>query len=140
MNNQTEKSGIPSYQTAYGNAVHWITILSCVIATIAPVFILAKPENNVLNPNRIFNSIFSGETPAQVWAAAGSGFPGGHFYLTNFCTGDGFAQFGVALGCSVTLWGLLPAILILLKKKDYLHTIVCTLAFLLIAFSMSGLI
>ncbi|MFA5689497.1 MAG: hypothetical protein WC959_10185 [Kiritimatiellales bacterium] len=129
-----------SYQIIYGNVVHWVTVIVCVISTFALVFILAKPENNVLHPNRIFNSIFSGAAPEEVWANADGGFPGGHFYLRNFSTGDGLAQFSITLGCSVTLWALLPVFFILIRKKDYLYTGICAFVFLLIAFSMSGLI
>ena len=131
---------IPRHQIIFGEIIKWTTIASCLIAMIAPVIGLAFPENNILQPNRIFALIFAGNNKDVIWAEAGSGFPGGHFYLQNMFTGDGFAQFGVALGCSVALWALLPTIISYFKSKEYLCAFVSIFIALIIILAMTGLI
>src|SRR5690554_5893761 len=118
MSSQLKKScTVSSTQVMFGDIVKWITITSCIIALIAPVFILVKPANNLMNPNHIFSLIFSGEGSDAIWEKAASGFPGGHFYLQSFFTGDGFGQFGIALGCSVALWALIPSTIEYFRSK-----------------------
>lgn len=128
----------PKHNLLYGAIVQWITIISTIIAMIAPIFILSKPENNILNPNHIFSAIWQGKTIEEVWNHAGSGFPGAHFYLNNLSAGDGLAQFGIVLGCSVALWALLPIIVSYFKNKIYLYSLICLFICLLIVFSMIG--
>lgn len=141
-NNNNNEIKIPESHLIFAGIVHWLTIVSCLIALVAPVFILLFPENNVLNPNLVFGAIFSGATPAEIWKMSPTGsFPGAHFYLTNFFTGDGFAHFGVALGCSVGLWALLPAMFVMQKReKDYMYFFICSLLVILILLAMTGLL
>ena len=130
-------------QLHYGTVYHWITIASCLISLIAPVFILMFPHSNLLNPNRIFNAIFEGNNPAGVWEAAGVPFQSGSFwklFLDNLFTPDGIAAFGVALGCSVALWALIPAVWQFAKKKEYFYVCVSLFVMSLVALAMSGLV
>lgn len=130
-------------QMAYGQVVHWVTIVSCLIVLVAPVLILLFPQRNILNPNLVFGAIFEGKRSAEIWAAAGLPFKIGEFwplFFGNIFTPDGFAMLGVVLGCSVTAWALLPAIGIYLKKKDYFYACVMGFIFALIFLAMSGLI
>lgn len=131
---------VPIHQRIYGGIVQWFTIVSAVIALIAPVFILAMPNRNVLAPNRVFSIIFNGQGKDVIWEQAASGFPGGHFYLGNIAAGDGFAQFGVVLGCSVVAWALIPTIVMYFRSKEYFYACVCLFIALLILFAMTGLI
>jgi len=141
MSSQLKKTcTVSSAQVMFGDIVKWITIISCIIALAAPVFILAKPESNLMNPNHIFSLIFSGESTDAVWEKAASGFPGGHFYLQSFFTGDGFAQFGIALGCSVALWALIPTIIEYVKSKEYIYVFICIFISFLIILAMTGLV
>lgn len=112
---------ISKSQQVYGIVIHWITIASAIVAMVAPVLILLRPEHNVLNPNFIFAAIWEGQGIDEIWAGAEGGFPGAHFYLQNFWAGDGFAQFGIAFGCSVAVWGLIPAIFNYIKEKEYVY-------------------
>jgi cytidylate kinase len=45
----------------------------------------------------------------------------GHFWMGAPFTGDGFTQLGLALGCSVALWGLIAAAFLFLKQKVILY-------------------
>jgi hypothetical protein len=126
----------------YAQAVHVITIVSAIMSLFMPIVILLFSDANVLNPNRIFAAIFSGAKPADIWAMASGGtFPGTHFYLHHPGAPDAWAMFGVNLGCSVGLWGLLPAIGYQIgKEKNYPEAVAGILLALLILLSMTGVL
>lgn len=127
-------------QITYGAIVYWITILSCIICMIGPVLSVAVPEKNVLNPYKLFNAIFQGKDAQTVWQEVGGAFPGGHFYLKHFTYGDGFTQFGLALGCSVALWALLIAAFAYAVDKIYLYVGLALWVAALVALSMIGIV
>jgi len=137
------KPVIPKSQLHYGAVYHWIIFSSCIISLIAPVFILMFPHSNIMNPHLIFNAIFEGKNPAEIWEAAGVSFNSGGFWemlQNNFFTPDGIAYFGVILGCSVTLWALIPAVWQFAKKREYFYVCVSLFLMALVALSMSGVI
>jgi hypothetical protein len=135
---QTPK--MPRAQTVYGSIVYWITILSCLICMVGPVISVANPENNVLNPYKLFNAIFEGKSAQTVWQEVGGEFPGGHFYLKKFFYGDGFTQFGLALGCSVALWALIAAAVAYSSDRIYLYVGLALWVSALVALSMIGIV
>ena len=137
--NVPETPKMPRAQTTYGAIVYWITILSCILCTIGPVISVANPDNNVLNPYKLFNAIFEGKDAQTVWKEVGGEFPGGHFYLTKFTYGDGFTQFGLALGCSVALWALIATAVAYASDKIYLYTILSIWVSIMVALSMVGI-
>lgn len=104
-----EKPSFPHAQIVYGEVVYWLCLLSALICTIGPVISMADVDNNVMNPHKLFTLIWAGESAQAVWAKGAGGYPGGHFYLQHFTKGDGFTQFGVALGCACALPALLCA-------------------------------
>lgn len=111
---------MPMSQIVYGEVVYWVTILAAVITIIGPALALIFTDNNVMNPVGTFSAIFAGMSPADIWASSKEGaFPGGHFYLRNLFTGDGFTQFGIALGCGVAFPGLIAASLVYVKDKAF---------------------
>jgi hypothetical protein len=69
----------------------------------------------------------------------GGGFPGGHFYWSHFTLGDGFTQFGLALGCSVALWALIIAALAYLSEKTYLYVFLALWVALMVFLSAVGI-
>jgi hypothetical protein len=130
-------------QLYFGNTVHRITIVSCLISLITPVFILLLPNKNYLNEALLFDAVFKGKKPADIWTAAGVTFNHGDFwklFIKNFFTPDGFAAFGIVLGCSVTLWALIPAVLQFIKKKEYFYVCVSIFLMALIVLAMSGIV
>ncbi len=130
---------MPRAQTRYGSIVYWVTILSCIICTIGPVISVASPDNNVLNPYKLFNAIFEGKDARTVWQEVGGEFPGGHFYLKRLTYGDGFTQFGLALGCSVALWALLASAVAYASDKNYLYLSLSIWVAIMVALSMVGI-
>ena len=47
----------------------------------------------------------------------GGGFPGGHFWLHNLNTWDGFTQLGIVIGCSCAFLALLGVSIAYLREK-----------------------
>ncbi len=137
--NVPETPKMPRAQTSYGTIVYWITILSCILCTIGPVISVAYPDNNVLNPYKLFNAIFEGKDAQTVWKEVGGEFPGGHFYLRNFFYGDGFTQFGLALGCSVALYALIASAVAYASDKIYLYVGLSIWVAAMVALSMVGI-
>ena len=130
-------------QLYYGKVIHWVTIISCLICLAAPPLILMFPRANLLNPNLIFGAIFEGKKPAEIWEVAGVPFKSGDFwklFFGNFFTPDGFATFGITLGCSVTLWALIPAVWQFARKKEYLFVCIGVFVMALVSLAMSGLV
>ena len=137
--NAPETPKMPRAQTSYGSIVYWITILSCIICTIGPVISVASPDNNVLNPYKLFGAIFEGKDAQTVWQEVGGGFPGGHFYLKRLTSGDGFTQFGLALGCSVALWALIVSAVAYASEKNHLYLVLSLWVAAMVALSMVGI-
>ena len=134
---------IEKSQLHYGAVVHWITFIACLVSLLAPVLILMFPRHNLSNPNLIFGAIFEGKKPVEIWSAAGVPFESSGFwklFLGNIFTPDGFATLGIVLGCSVTLWGLIPSVWQFAKKKEYLYVCISVFVMTLIALAMSGLV
>ena len=130
---------MPRAQTVYGSIVYWITIIAAIICMIGPVISVASPDNNVLNPYKLFNAIFEGKDAQTVWQEVGGGFPGGHFYLKNFTYGDGFTQFGLALGCSVALYALIASAIAYAVDRIYLYVWLSLWVAVMVALSMIGI-
>ena len=130
---------MPRAQTIYGSIVYWITIIAAIICMIGPVISVASPDNNVLNPYKLFNAIFEGKDAQTVWQEVGGGFPGGHFYLKNFTYGDGFTQFGLALGCSVALYALIASAIAYAADRIYLYVWLSLWVAVMVALSMIGI-
>ncbi|MGD8343084.1 MAG: hypothetical protein PVH53_05795 [Desulfobacterales bacterium] len=135
-----ETPKMPRAQTIYGAIVYWITIISCIICMVGPVISVASPDKNVLNPYKLFNAIFQGKDAQTVWQEVGGEFPGGHFYLSHFTHGDGFTQFGLALGCSVALWALIAVAFAYASDKIYLYFFLALWVAALVALSMIGIV
>ena len=135
-----EAPKMPRAQTVYGEIVYWVTIVACIICMIGPVISVAAPENNILDPYKLFSAIFEGKNAQEVWQEVGGGFPGGHFYFKRFTSGDGFTQFGLALGCSVALWALLAAAFSYLTEKIYFYVILALWVAMLVTLSMVGIV
>jgi len=130
-------------QLYYGKVIHWITIVSCFISLITSFFILLFPNKNYVNEALLFETIFKGKNPSEIWMSAGIPFKSGDFwkmFIRNLFTPDGLAAFGVALGCSVTLWALIPAIWQFTKKKEYFYVCVSIFIMALIVLAMSGIV
>ena len=138
--NGEEMPKIPVAQVVYGEIIYWFTIVACIICTIGPVIAVSFPDNNVLNPHYLFAAIFEGKDAATIWDQVGGGFPGGHFYFKNFLKGDGFTQFGLALGCSCAVWGLLAASFAYVRDRIYVYVFLGLWVAMLVALSMLGIV
>jgi hypothetical protein len=135
-----ERPKIPVVQLVYGEIVYWITIAACIICMVGPVIAMAAPKNNVADPWFLFAEIFAGKDAHAVWQEVAGGFPGGHFWAKNFTKGDGFTQFGLALGCSVALPALLGSAVVYLLRKNFLYVILSIWVASLVLLSATGIV
>jgi len=135
-----ERPKMPLAQLVYGEIIYWLTVAACIICMIGPVISMASVKNNVMNPHYLFAGIFEGKNTETIWQEVGGGFPGGHFWFKNFTMGDGFTQFGLALGCSVAIWALLAAAIAYLAEKVYFYVILSLWVALLVGLSASGIL
>ncbi|MBI4776887.1 MAG: hypothetical protein HY788_22355 [Deltaproteobacteria bacterium] len=131
---------MPVAQIVFGEIVYWITVLSCLICTVGPLLSIAFPDNNVMNPHYLFASIWKGNSSDVVWKEVGGAFPGGHFYFDHLTKGDGFTQFGLALGCSVALWGLIGTAIAYFRERVYLYVVLSLWVGALVALAMVGIV
>jgi hypothetical protein len=140
--NDTNRPEMPRAQRIYGEIIYWTTIVACLICMIGPAIAIASPENNVLDPYKLFNAIFDGKTTEEIWNEAGDGFPGGHFYLEKrfFGYGDSVTQLGLALGCSCAFWGLLAAAAAYASEKFWLWVSLSLWVATLVCVSMIGIV
>jgi len=132
----------PISSRVYGAIVYWLAVVSAVIAIITPVFIFADSSHNILDPNTSLNSVLGGEKPEDIWALSTTGaFPGAHYYLNFISKADSWAMISVSLICSISLWGLIPAIIVQVRtEKNYFTAGIGTLLALLIILSMTGVL
>jgi len=141
-NNGGIEEELPKSYTIYAKTIYWIAIATAVAALLIPVFVLADPENNILNPRLVFGAIFSGATPSEIWALSlVNGFPGAHFYLRFPGKADSWAQLTVNLGCAVGFFGLVPAVFRqIFKEKDWFCAIFGAVLATLILLSLTGVL
>ena len=112
-----EQSKIPVSQRVFGETIYWLCILAAIVCMIGPVLALLSVGSNIMNPHFLFASIFDGNSADVVWREVGGGFPGGHFWMDNIFTGDGFTQFGLVIGCASALPALLATALVYIFRK-----------------------
>jgi len=133
---------IPKSQRMFGSTVYWITIFVAASAILVPIFILANPVGNMLNPNLVFQAIFEGESPAEIWSHSAYGaFPGGHFYFSHITMADSWGMLLIAISCGFGLFGLVPAVVYqLIKERDWFCAALGAILIALILLSSLGLL
>ena len=130
---------IPVEQIIYGEIVYWITIGAAIVCMIGPLLSMVFVDENVLNPHYLFAAIFAGKDAQTIWKEVGNGFPGGHFWYKYPNSGDGFTQFGLAMGCSVALWALLATAVTYLRRRVLLYAFLALWVAALVALSTADL-
>ena len=138
-NNKSIKQ--PQANNIYGQIIYWLAIVAAVVCIIGPVMILAFPENNVLNPQHVFTSIWEGSNPAGVWQNEGATFPGAHFWFNHLNRGDGLTQIGIVLGGVCAGFALLGAAIGYLrgKPRSYGWAVLCILTCIMIILAAMGI-
>ena len=99
-----------------------------------------KVLEKTLGKDLLEKTIGNDKTVKSLLLRHGGGFPGGHFYWGNFTLGDGFTQFGLALGCSVALWALIVVCFVYLSEKTYTYVFLALWVALLVFLSAAGII
>ncbi len=111
-----ERPKVSLPQIVYGELIYWFSIIAAIICTIGPVIVMAFPDNNVMNPHYLFSTIWESKSIEAVWQEVWE-FPGGHFWLHNLTTGDGFTQFGLMVGCASAFPALVGTAIAYLREK-----------------------
>ncbi len=135
-----ERPPVTAAQRAYGSVIYWFTNVTAAGCMLGLMLGMLDIGGNFLNPHLVFSGILGGMSPDAVWHHAGEGFPGGHFYLGRFFSGDGLTQFAIVLGSSVALWALLAAAAGFIKGKSYGYAGACILVSAAIALAMAGVV
>lgn len=137
-----EKPKIPASQLIFGESVYWLCVIAAIVCMIGPIIAMLSVDGNVMNPHYLFASIFKGNTADVVWEEVAGGFPGGHFWLDNIATGDGFTQLGLVIGCACALPALMATAIVYLKKKErsYIWVLFSLGIAVLIAISILGIV
>lgn len=137
-----EKPKIPASQLIFGESVYWLCVIAAIVCMIGPIIAMLSMDGNVMNPHYLFASIFKGNTANAVWEEVAGGFPGGHFWLDNIATGDGFTQLGLVIGCGCALPALMATAIVYLKKKErsYIWVLFSLGIAVLIAISILGIV
>ena len=104
-----EQPKVPDPQLVYGKVIFWLVVVAASINVIGPTLSITFPDNNLMNPQRVFAAIWQGNNPEDVWQVAGGGFPGGHFWVNHLDTWDGLTQLGIVIGCAGVFLALLAA-------------------------------
>lgn len=133
---------IPASNVIYADIMHWVTIIVAIASLLIPVFVIAMPQNSMLNPNLIFAEIFSGASPAEIWELTETGnYPGAHFYFDYSNMIDSYAMLAINIGCSVGVWALIPTVIYqVYKEKDWFSAITRFALLMLIILSMLGIL
>lgn len=137
-----EKPKIPFSQLVFGGSVYWLCVIAAIVCMIGPIMAMLSVDGNVMNPHYLFASIFKGNTADAVWEEVAGEFPGGHFWLDNIATGDGFTQLGLVIGCGCALPALMATAIVYLKKKErsYIWVLFSLGIAVLIAISILGIV
>ena len=109
------RSSLP--RVVYGRFIYLLSIIAAMICTIGPVIAVVYRDKNFMNPHYLFFAIWQGKDPETVWQEIGGGFPGGHFWLHNLTTGDGFTQFGMVIGCSCAFVALVGTAIAYFRER-----------------------
>jgi len=118
-----------------------VTLAACLAALAAPALLLWFPGADRPDHPAMFGALFQKEPPARVWRAGGVDFADRGFWGLIRDQGfgpDGLALAAIALGCSVTLWALLPTAWVYWRRRDFKYAALALALAGLTALAMSG--
>ncbi|MEG1525588.1 MAG: sulfite exporter TauE/SafE family protein [Clostridia bacterium] len=136
------ETSLPTSVRVYANIIHWTMLAVSVAALFIPVFVLANPANNLMNPNTIFGALFHCASPNEIWRTSAFGvFPGINAFFQNLTKTDSWAMLIVGIGCAAGLVAVIPAVILqFLKEKERLAACLGTVMIGLIVCAMIGVI
>ncbi len=130
----------PLYNRIYGQVVYWITLSTCVICLIGIIISVLRPEDTALNPYFTFAMIFEGVSGPEIWKILHGSIPSIHsLWWNELFTGDGLIIFGLTLGTTVVIWGLIPTIYAFARNGVWGYAVLSLIIIGMILFSASGI-
>jgi len=109
---------------------------------IGPIVSLLFPENNLIDVYKVFDLVWEGRKPDQIWKIllGGEKFPGPHFWIYHLPKGDAITQLGLWLGCSCALFSSFVTGIVFLIKREILYFIMSMWVSVMIFFAMLGIV
>lgn len=136
-----ERPVAPLYNRVYGGVVYWITFATCLICLIGPAIAVIWPDATAMNPYFTFALIFEGKGGVEIWRELYGTMPYLHSIWWNyFFTGDGLLVFGMAVGCTVAVWALIPTIFAMARDGVYGYAIFSLVIIFMILFAATGFV
>lgn len=123
----------------YGEIVYWGTLIGSFIAIIGAVVTFVTKKNYV-DPAYMLTSIWQGKSVEEIWSGATGALPNGHWYIHHLFTGNGLAEFGLAIGVFTITPACFGAAICLFKEKEYVFGTMATIAGIITTLSMFGVL
>lgn len=137
-----ERPKPPLANVVAGDILYWVCIIGAIISMIGPIVSILWPDNNIASPYHVFDRVWEGKNPGEVWAATTQEgkYPGAHFWVHNLTKGDGITQLGVWLGSISGLLASFFAGLVFLFKRNWSYWLMSWWASFMILFAMLGIL
>lgn len=88
----------------YSDIVYWSTISASLLIIISSSMALLG-MTDVIEPVYLFNAIWAGESPADIWFHSLADMPDNDWYLEHLWYGDSLVMLGIAIG----VFSVIPA-------------------------------
>lgn len=121
----------------YGEIVYWGTLIGSFVAIIGAVVTFVT-KRNFVDPGYMLTAIWQGKSVEEIWTGATGALPHGHWYIHNLFTGNGLAEFGLAIGVFTITPACLGAAIFLFKEKEPIFGTMAAIAGFITILSMIG--
>jgi len=136
--NKTEERPPVSYAgIIYGDIIYWGTLAGAFVVLLGSIISFAT-TNNYVDPAYMLSALMDGKNVNEIWTGAeGVGAPpNGHWYLSEFTTGNGLTMLGIAMGVFSVTPAIFASAYYLYKDNDKVFASVAALAGVITIFAM----
>ncbi len=121
----------------YGEIVYWGTLIGSFVSIIGAVISFVT-KRNFVDPGYMLTAIWQGKSVEEIWTGATGALPHGHWYIHNLFTGNGLAEFGLAIGVFTITPACFCAAFFLFKEKEPIFGAMAAIAGFITVLSMFG--
>jgi len=123
----------------YGEIVYWGTLIGSFVSIIGAVISFVT-KRNFVDPGYMLTAIWQGKSVEEIWSGATGALPHGHWYIHHLFTGNGLAEFGLAIGVFTIIPACFCAAICLFKEKEYVFGAMAAIAGIITTLSMFGVL
>jgi len=123
----------------YGEIVYWGTLIGSFVAIVGAVISFVT-KRNFVDPGYMLTAIWQGKSVEEIWTGATGALPHGHWYIHNLFTGNGLAEFGLAIGVFTITPACFGAAIFLFKEKEPIFAAMAAIASFITILSMFGVL